>query len=263
MKKLLCFAVILVLFTAAAGCRPADETPPQAQQPDITEPQAPVPADDEPAGLPIRPLKAEKDIDLDSANIIHWSFTIPLTGVESIDNYYRNWLRERQDYANYAEENSLDIKLSPEYADTPAYSIESGYSIMRNDMQVLSILRDWFEYMGGAHPGTTIMAENFTPEGSSITLDDVFTVGRDVYLPRIMSIVEAQIEESPNKDIYFPNYSQEMVNTFKAENFYLGEDTLSVFWQTYDIAPYVAGVQRFDIDFSEIEDIINPRWIKS
>ena len=52
-----------------------------------------------------------------------------------------------------------------------------------------------------------------------------------------------QIEEE--NDIYFPDYCQLALETFRLENYYLTQKGIVIFFQQYDIAPYSSGIMTF------------------
>ena len=66
-------------------------------------------------------------------------------------------------------------------------------------------------------------------------------------LKQVNEQIAKRIEEE-GESIFFPNYCQLTLETFRLENYYLTKQGLTVFFGQYDIAPYSSGIQTFIIN---------------
>ncbi|MBR3691541.1 MAG: DUF3298 domain-containing protein [Clostridia bacterium] len=117
-------------------------------------------------------------------------------------------------------------------------------------------------FTGGMHAIDTNTALSFDAQtGKQLTLDDVFDVDSTVYLPRLHAEVKRIIDNEkltfdPLDFLYYENYAEALyANTF-ADKWYLGDETLYLIYQPYEIAPYTAGVITFSIPYSALADIL-------
>lgn len=142
-------------------------------------------------------------------------------------------------------------KISKEYFEgagknipTFPYNIHSRYTVSENNKALLSLYNDYYEYLGGAH-GMTIRTSYTIDKGkeSLITLKELFVKGYD-YSNVINKNIKEQIRKNPEN--YFDSGS-----VFKGitenQNFYIEGDNLIVYYQLYDIAPYVFGIPEFKV----------------
>ena len=66
--------------------------------------------------------------------------------------------------------------------------------------------------------------------------------------------------EQQEGTLYYDTARDDLAQIFNTENFMLGEDTLTLFFNTYDIAPHAVGPQFFDIPFADLADILQD-WL--
>jgi hypothetical protein len=124
------------------------------------------------------------------------------------------------------------------------YEIYSKYTIAEDNSLLLSLYNDYYEYLGGAHGMTTRTSYTIDKEKESlITLKELFVPGY-----AYSDIINKKIKEeiSKNSSNYFDSG-----NIFKGigenQNFYIEGDNLVIYYQLYDIAPYVVGIPEFKI----------------
>ncbi len=105
---------------------------------------------------------------------------------------------------------------------------------------ILSIIMDYYSFLGGAHGATLRETINLdTKKGSYIGLKDLFK-DKDNYKEYILKNINAKIKENPE------NYFYPSIDKFNESNFYLSPDgQLIIFFNQYEIAPYVAGIVEF------------------
>ncbi|MEK8129306.1 WG repeat-containing protein [Paenibacillus filicis] len=120
--------------------------------------------------------------------------------------------------------------------------------------QLLSLKLEGYNYPFGAAHGmpTRIYAHVDLTTGAFYALKDLFKPGSD-YVKVLSDIIGRQIKEDPQYDYVFPD-------TYKGiapdQPFYVTEDALHIYFNPYDIAPYVAGFVTFRIPFKEIMPLI-------
>lgn len=144
--------------------------------------------------------------------------------------------------------------------ETYKYNKENGYPIMiyelinecnitYNFKKLLSLYNDEYTFAGGAHGNTIRKAQTWDLElGIQVPLYSFFR-GNEYYQIEIIKQINRQIAEKieNGEDIFFPDYCQLVLETFKLENYYLSSKGIIVFFQQYDIAPYSSGIQTFKI----------------
>lgn len=124
------------------------------------------------------------------------------------------------------------------------YEIYSKYTITEDNSLLLSLYNDYYEYLGGAHGMTIRTSYTIDKDKESlITLKELFVQGypyNDIINKKIME------EISKNPENYFDSG-----NIFKGisenQTFYIKGDDLVIYYQLYDIAPYVFGIPEFKI----------------
>ncbi|AQR93059.1 DUF3298 and DUF4163 domain-containing protein [Clostridium saccharoperbutylacetonicum] len=124
------------------------------------------------------------------------------------------------------------------------YEIFSRYTVSEDNNKVLSLFNDYYEYLGGAH-GMTIRS-SYTIDKSTenlLFLKDLFAPGYN-YMDIINKEIKREIKENPQN--YFDSG-----NVFKGikenQNFYIQDGELVIYYQLYELAPYVFGFPEFKI----------------
>jgi hypothetical protein len=169
------------------------------------------------------------------------------------DNFREGFEAELEEFAGYEMSGwgmlpiSLDVSYKTEYNRDGIISFSFAIS----------------SYTGGAHDMITIDSETFDlREGTRICADDLFTVGEEVYAPRIKEKILGQMDEQAESGDapYYENYAELVEETFNKESFILTEKGLCYYFQIYDIAPYAGGSFRFTIPYEELSDILDPKY---
>jgi hypothetical protein len=148
------------------------------------------------------------------------------------------------------------------------YDIENGYpvrafdavtefSLTYNEICIISLYSDKYEFTGGAHGNTLRTSQTWNMQkGRTIKLSELFRGDVD-YKAYILKQVAMQIEQDPS--IYFPDWEKLIVKTFNENNFYAAYEGLVVYYQQYDIAPYSSGIREFIIPYGAY--VINPKYM--
>jgi hypothetical protein len=131
----------------------------------------------------------------------------------------------------------------------PSYTFSSDYKITYNFMCTTSLYSDQYSYMGGAHGATIRNSETWNfKDGKQMTLQHFFPDQED-FKEKIIENIEQQIseKEEKNPETYFDNYRELLRENFHPENFYLTPEGIVIYYQQYELAPYVAGIQEFKL----------------
>ncbi len=125
------------------------------------------------------------------------------------------------------------------------------YTVTYNQNCTLSLYFDQYEYAGGAHGLTVRYSDSWNlPKSKRIELADMFP-HKAHYREYIIQTIDKQIEQklSGEDAMYFENYEDLVNESFKANNFYLTKEGVTIYFQQYDIAPYAAGLPTFVIPY--------------
>jgi len=118
---------------------------------------------------------------------------------------------------------------------------------------VFSVSRVRYQYTGGAHGQTEIYNETFCAStGKLLQLDDFFTVGRDVYIERLLEFVDYTINKSP--DEFWPDAKQTARDVFPYDTFVITKNGISLIFPEYNIAPFSTGTVRVDIPWGAVAE---------
>ncbi|OOM73774.1 anti-sigma-V factor RsiV [Clostridium puniceum] len=124
------------------------------------------------------------------------------------------------------------------------FEVYSRYTIGIDNNMLISLYNDYYEYLGGAHGMTTRTSYTIDKEKEKLlTLKELFVQGYS-YSDIINKSIKEDIEKHP--DDYF-NSGSEFKGIGENQSFYIEGDKLVIYYQLYDIAPYVFGIPEFKI----------------
>lgn len=124
------------------------------------------------------------------------------------------------------------------------YEIYSRYTMTKDNNSIISLYDDYYEYLGGAHGITTRTSYTIDKKQEKLlSLEDLF-VGGFNYTDIINKEIKMEIIKNPEN--YFD--SGDIFKGIKEDqSFYIEDDNLVIYYQLYDIAPYVFGFPEFKI----------------
>ena len=127
-----------------------------------------------------------------------------------------------------------------------------NYLIKYNQNGLLSLIFLNYQFAGGAHGGTIQTAFTFDLEsGKQFKLQDFFIEDAD-YLTIFNDQIQKHLSQRGLLSLLF--------EPFKGMNldqpFYLSNNGFVVFYQQYEILPYSAGIQEFQVDFNLVKKIL-------
>jgi len=153
-----------------------------------------------------------------------------------------------RDYYKEAQEEGLHFNK---------YEVFTDYAVQYNKNDILSITMDLYAYTGGAHGMTTRVPYNIDLKtGEEILLDDLFKKGVN-YKEIINNEISKQI--TADKDNFY--FEGAFKGISDKQHFYLKDDSLVIYFDLYEIAPYASGIPEFVIPFSLFNDGVNPKFL--
>ncbi|MBW7459323.1 DUF3298 and DUF4163 domain-containing protein, partial [Paenibacillus sepulcri] len=135
------------------------------------------------------------------------------------------------------------------------YSYSGDFEVAFYKQKLLELVLNGYNFpFGAAHgmPTKTYAILNLT-NGRMYALKDLFKPGSD-YVKVLSDIVGKQIREDPQYSYVFPG---SYTGIRPDQPFYVTDDALHLYFEPYEIAPYVAGFPTFTIPFAQIRDIID------
>ncbi len=162
--------------------------------------------------------------------------------------------KELERFINRAINNETQQLINEQTGNIPSAVEEmiGYYEIKTNQRQVLSLsLINYTYHYHAAHGMTYIKSLTFDLEkGKLCGLKDLFRSGSE-YIKRLSSLIEAQIKQ---RNIQLLD---DFISIKPNQDFYIADKCLVIYFQLYEITPYVAGFPMFPISVYEIEDILN------
>lgn len=155
--------------------------------------------------------------------------------------------------------NHQIMTLTQELIQTQASSMPTtlvemigSYEIKNNQRDVLSLsLTNYAYHYQAAHGMTIIKSLTFDlKKAKKCKLADLFKPGSD-YVKKLSNIIRKQIKQ---RDIVL---LQEFKGIKPDQDFYIADKSLVIYFQLYEITPYVFGFPMFPISVYEIQDIID------
>ncbi|MBQ3226224.1 MAG: DUF3298 domain-containing protein [Clostridia bacterium] len=116
----------------------------------------------------------------------------------------------------------------------------------------ISLFFDRRVYSAGAHsPERAADTWDISGGNRRLLLGDLFSP-RDAYEKKVLTEIERQIEVRKRKgEVFYEPTARCLRDSFSPRQFYLTKQGVSVFFQSYDIAPSEAGIPLFVIDYTQ------------
>jgi flagellar biosynthesis/type III secretory pathway protein FliH len=155
-------------------------------------------------------------------------------------NEVEKWAKE---YAEDAKKEGWEIR---------PYTAMVDYKVTHNKDNLLSITLNYYEYTGGAHGNTLQQTSNIDLNtGYEAKLKDIFKKGYDY-----KTVINEEIKKQMKTDgkVYFEEEWGAFESIENDQSFYIENGNIVVYFQHYEIAPYVAGIPEFKIPFTWFKD---------
>lgn len=169
---------------------------------------------------------------------------------EDIMNVYKSANKEAENFFDNFPD--LDMK----------FIVSSDFKIKKDTKGIISILVEYYRYSGGAHGYNENVAYNIDiTTGEFLDLDDIFKANSS-YKDTLNKNIQEKIQKI-NVDNNLAEDSDRIYN-FKGINdnqkFYLQDGSIVIFFDLYEIAPYVAGIPEFLISTELLQDEIKDEY---
>jgi len=135
------------------------------------------------------------------------------------------------------------------------YSFETGFQVVYNSRDFISIVLDHYQYTGGAHG-------NYVAFGYNIRLEDgAFITLKDIVEESALDLLTFECEESilekyeANSLMEAGLFENEIVLTLDRD-FYIIPGALVLQFDPYEIGPFAMGEITTEIQFEKINDIL-------
>lgn len=168
------------------------------------------------------------------------------------------------EFNNYNQRIAINLKnrsegeLYDEAIQTYKYNKENGYPVMvyevyqtfeitLNTWNSLSLYIDEYVFTGGAHGNTIRTSQTWNLYQNCMVPLESFFRNNPYFMVDILKEVNNQIAN--NKEIYFEDSCNLVLQTFNPRNFYLVPQGIIIYFQQYDIAPYSSGIRTFLIRY--------------
>lgn len=159
-----------------------------------------------------------------------------------------------QSRINHAIVTTLNkLLVEQNFYDANLVELLANYEIKTNERGILSLNLIVYSFTGGAHGMTVINSLTFdTKTGKQYTLKELFKPGSD-YEKRISAIITQRI-----KDWDIQLLDPPFKGIRSDQDFYIADTSLVIYFQLYEITPYVWGFPYFPIPILDLADIIQP-----
>lgn len=133
------------------------------------------------------------------------------------------------------------------------YEVILENTITYNKQNIVSLYTDEYQFTGGAHGSTIRKSQNWNLINGSLIPLSYFYPYDPYYMIHIIKQINQQIKEQlkENPSQYFENYCELVLQNFRLDQYFITPDSIVIFFQQYDIAPYSSGIPTFSISKKE------------
>ncbi len=148
------------------------------------------------------------------------------------------------DQARYVQKNQFPFN---------SYQFLSVFQTTYNKNCITSLYTDQYMYLGGAHGNTTRDSQTWDfNTGKQLSLEDFFPNNAqftEYIFKGIQQQIEEQMKTAPSQ--YFDDYASLLRGNFNINGFFIKPSKVVIYYQQYDIAPYVRGIPEFLFPFQK------------
>ncbi|MFN2744828.1 MULTISPECIES: DUF3298 and DUF4163 domain-containing protein [Bacillus] len=144
------------------------------------------------------------------------------------------------DFKRYIEQSYKDYLKNKQDGEQHGYqtAYQTAFSVKYLNDKKLSILTENYVYSGGAHGNTAVRSFNYDLKAKKrVYLTDILNTKKKVDKAKdhILSYIRK------HQDVFFPDVKKKDIVLDKQTAFYFTKDGITIVFQQYDVAPYVAG----------------------
>ena len=146
-----------------------------------------------------------------------------------------------------------DLLVDQQFFNPILVEMLANFEIKNNQRGILSLNLIVYSFTGGAHGMTIIKSLTFdTKTGKQFTLKELFKPGSD-YVKKLSDIIRVDIKKW-DIQLLDPPFTK----IHPDQDFYIADTSLVIYFQLYEITPYVWGFPYFPIPLLDLADIITP-----
>ncbi|MBM7871166.1 hypothetical protein JOC70_002664 [Clostridium pascui] len=133
---------------------------------------------------------------------------------------------------------------------TSPYNVQTNYDVHYANASFLSLTIMYYEYTGGAHGISYKLPYNLNLKtGENVTLEKLFKPTTN-YIDLINKEIQLQIDKKNSVPGAIP--ITEFKTISNTQPFYIDGSNLVIYFQPYEIGPYVLGIQEFTIPLRKL-----------
>lgn len=207
---------------------------------------------------------SEEDASLLLMESCYDTIEIQGDGYDALKTAVSQWqtatLENLQVYIDSCTESAKEH--SEQTTDFYGYSVSQTYQVMRSDTRILSILEDYYEYAGGAHPSYYISGINFDAvTGKRLTLEDI-AVNPEEFQQQALAYVLDYLKNSDvgQEDGFYDDYESIIQETYSNTSWYFTAAGITFVYNPYEIAPYAAGNFEITLPAAEFEPLLKEEY---
>lgn len=166
---------------------------------------------------------------------------------ETINAYYK---KESNKLAFFIDEYEDEVQAKSEEQGEmfTKYLLTAESYVTYEDEELVSIVRYVETFTGGAQIHPTMYSEVFrVSDGALMLMNDVFNIEKN------KSAILEYIIKNYVDDTYYSNANELVYDLFDANNYFITEEGVYIYYQKYDIAPGMTDLPVFFVPYSEIE----------
>lgn len=165
-------------------------------------------------------------------------------------------VEEALDWAN-SDVQGIDPSANKVPSKIAPYEYENSWQVIRNDEKMLTIVTSIYSYAGGAHPNLYKQVTSYDPvEGKKLDIASI-TTNEMEFKQFVEDALNTYVVDNKCSDYLFGEngYKEAFKNWDK--NWWILDGYLYVGFNTYDIAPYVAGPLVIPVDITKVRGLLN------
>lgn len=137
------------------------------------------------------------------------------------------------------------------------YEFDTSWQVIRNDEKMLTIVNSIYSYAGGAHPNLFKEVISFNPgDGEKLTIASI-TSNENAFRQFVEEALNTYVAEHNCSDYLFAENGYKEAFKNWDRNWWIIDGYLFVGFNTYDIAPYVAGPLVIPVDITKAWEYLN------
>lgn len=185
-----------------------------------------------------------------AASRINGVFEQQIIGNRNTCEQYMKWSKEDKEFRG-------DDGWNP-------YEVGLYYECARADEKVISIIAEYYDFTGGAHPNGNRGGMTFdTATGNELTLDKAFKDTEDLKIA-FRSFLEEELKKPEMKDALFSDFEFDtsIVDDIMTDStWYLSKEGIVFICNEYIIGPHASGVFTFTMPYDEYGKLLNEAYL--